>query len=301
MFSIKEEYYFGVDSKPHPFTSLDDREAAICRRFREVRTHLKWKMPDFAQALGITRDRLASYEYARAPIRYGLARDMCERFNVNQRWLFGGVLPRGHYVDIAKSYEDKVPFRLRFSEAYERFLSEVLEAELPRIAEGHDCKVEEIDEILPEIGVRWPVGESLQSYRAYHSQLLRWRLLNQPEEVQKRVYQRLKGVLDELLPGAPCAGSAKPTSEIKKELTESSQVRNSPSDMNSELRKVKLQKVLADVRRLVSTRGMKASLADALGVPRPRISEWLGSKCRPSGETALRLARWVELQERQSK
>jgi len=48
-------------------SSLPDDEAAICARIREVRSMVKWSMPDFAAALGITRDRLAIAMNMHAP------------------------------------------------------------------------------------------------------------------------------------------------------------------------------------------------------------------------------------------
>jgi predicted XRE-type DNA-binding protein len=101
--------------------------------------------------------------------------------------------------------------------------------------------------------------------------------------------------------GAEDPGQSEHANSKKGLLTDSSQLCNRPSDMKSEMRKITLQKVLADVRLLVSARGMKARLAADLGVPRPRISGWMAGTRKPSGETALRLARWAELQGRKSK
>jgi transcriptional regulator with XRE-family HTH domain len=79
----------------------------------------------------------------------------------------------------------------------------------------------------------------------------------------------------------------------KNELTTTSEIRK-VEDVKSEI-----EKLLARVRGLVSAKGMKAKLAATLGVPQSRLSEWLGGTCEPSGETTLRLLKWVEQQERQ--
>jgi len=55
------------------------------------------------------------------------------------------------------------------------------------------------------------------------------------------------------------------------------------------------------LQRLTEPSGMKGKLAKALGVPQPRVSEWLAGKYEPSGETTLRLLHWVGQQERQQK
>jgi transcriptional regulator with XRE-family HTH domain len=52
------------------------------------------------------------------------------------------------------------------------------------------------------------------------------------------------------------------------------------------------------LKKLTKPRGSKASLAKALGVKPPRISEWLSTR-EPSGDIAIKLLRWVEERERQ--
>ncbi|MCZ7636246.1 MAG: hypothetical protein M5U12_09550 [Verrucomicrobia bacterium] len=58
-----------------------------------------------------------------------------------------------------------------------------------------------------------------------------------------------------------------------------------------------LDKLIARVRKSASAPGKKAALADFLGVPRPRVSEWLAGRTAPGGETTLRLLHWVEQEE----
>lgn len=59
-----------------------------------------------------------------------------------------------------------------------------------------------------------------------------------------------------------------------------------------------LKKFQERLRRATKQRGCKAALARDLQVPPARISEWLSGAVEPSGETTLRLLRWVEKQER---
>jgi len=58
--------------------------------------------------------------------------------------------------------------------------------------------------------------------------------------------------------------------------------------------KTEMQKLLDRVRYMVSGKGEKAKLAAYLEVPQSRLSEWLGGKCEPSGETTLKLLNWVK-------
>jgi DNA-binding transcriptional regulator YiaG len=57
--------------------------------------------------------------------------------------------------------------------------------------------------------------------------------------------------------------------------------------------------LIGRLRRLTAPVGMKGGLAKALGVPRPRVSEWLSGKTAPGGETTLKMLRWVQEQESQ--
>ena len=60
-----------------------------------------------------------------------------------------------------------------------------------------------------------------------------------------------------------------------------------------------LAHLLERLNQATAARGRKAELAKYLKVPRPCVSDWLSGKREPSGGTALRLAQWVEKQERQ--
>jgi hypothetical protein len=67
------------------------REMEIARRVQQVREHINWPQPAFASELDISRDRLASVEYARTPLRFGDGYRLCMVFDVNPEWLADGV------------------------------------------------------------------------------------------------------------------------------------------------------------------------------------------------------------------
>jgi transcriptional regulator with XRE-family HTH domain len=70
---------------------ITQREADIGRRVRQVREHIKWPQPAFAGELDISRDRLASIEYGRTPLRYEIGYRLCIIFEINPRWLAEGA------------------------------------------------------------------------------------------------------------------------------------------------------------------------------------------------------------------
>jgi transcriptional regulator with XRE-family HTH domain len=61
-----------------------------------------------------------------------------------------------------------------------------------------------------------------------------------------------------------------------------------------------LCQLLEQVRSLTKPKGMKAKLARDLGIPKPRVSEWLAGKYQPSGEAALKIQKWVAHHEKQN-
>ena len=134
-------------------SKLPDKEIAICQRIREVRLRLKWDQPAFAKELGISRVRLGSYEYARAPVRYWLAKRLCQRFNINQRWLAKGLRPRTPYIEVSPELEAKFSARTLISYAYEQFLKTGVEEQLTIFANNAGCKIEDLEEQEGLIGI----------------------------------------------------------------------------------------------------------------------------------------------------
>jgi hypothetical protein len=69
---------------------VSPREKEIARRVGQVREHINWPQPAFASELNISRDRLASVEYSRTPLRYADGYRLCMVFDINPEWLANG-------------------------------------------------------------------------------------------------------------------------------------------------------------------------------------------------------------------
>ncbi len=147
---------------------LPQREIDIGLRVRDVRLSYKWSQPDFAMALGIGRERLSSYEYAKAPIRVQIAAKLFEKFKVNARWLATGdgeaYCPFTLLVHpLALS---GLPPRMLFSEAYDKhFLPEIEK----RAALRKDAKAKGMEILFPvPIGAPrkeeflWEIGDTIK-------------------------------------------------------------------------------------------------------------------------------------------
>jgi transcriptional regulator with XRE-family HTH domain len=111
-------------------SKLDSRETAICLRLVEARADLRLDQMAFGSVAGISRDRVASYENLRAPLRYPIADRLCCAFNINQRWMATGEVPKFHYVHIPKQVSRTIPGRMLFSEAYHTKLAAFIEERL---------------------------------------------------------------------------------------------------------------------------------------------------------------------------
>lgn len=112
-----------------------EREVEILLRMKKARTLLGYSQRDFAERVGITRARLASYEECRAPVRYDIALLICRRMEINERWLatgFGLLQPSLHL-----NPEDRIRPGTLFSRAWDEILAkEVADRHLDIVAKG---------------------------------------------------------------------------------------------------------------------------------------------------------------------
>jgi len=103
-------------------SQLPDREREICLRLAQVRRHHGLHQKAFAERLEVPLERLRSYEYAKAPIRYGLAERLCREFEISQRWLATGKGNEYRYFPIHENTAQFIPPKLLFSLVYDRLL-----------------------------------------------------------------------------------------------------------------------------------------------------------------------------------
>ncbi len=177
---------------------LPKREIEICHRLREVRLALHWDQPTFAAKLGISRVTLASYEYARAPIRYALARRLGDELDINQRWLATGLAPRKPYLIVHPQLESLIAYRALFTDAYDKVLKGWIEEQLRHLADMMECKPEEIDPDDARLGsivaVGTPTAETLK-YIMTRSISIRLRAM--PENLQVKFFESIRKTSEE--------------------------------------------------------------------------------------------------------
>ncbi len=276
---------------------LPEPEIEICSRLREFRLWKKLEQGEVAERLSITRSRLSSYEYAKAPIRYELGKEFCYRFNVNQRWLATGQEPKTPYFDVSPNLEFKIKPKDLFSTAYKVLQPHIEERSLELIGlYGKEAFY------AGEVG-----GEALDNFHLlgegptkaaafYVRKIVLLRLLWFPPDLQikyaeaimeadktfaRRFHKEIAEVVAFLQRPVPEVG-AKSTESLTQDSLKSK------SESMSEI-----QKLIKDVKKKAEQPGSRSELAKQLGVAPARISEWLSGKKEPGGEYTLRLAIWV--------
>jgi transcriptional regulator with XRE-family HTH domain len=127
---------------------MTKREREICARVKLFREQVHWAQETFAREIDLTRDQLASIEYGRTPLRYGIARLMVVLFDVSWKWLGTGEGPvrlaPGDHAELIEP-DSKNEVRL-FTEVWDECFSKPL-FPLPEIATTPD------EETLPDFDV----------------------------------------------------------------------------------------------------------------------------------------------------
>jgi transcriptional regulator with XRE-family HTH domain len=276
-----------------------EREREICARVKPIRKSIKWSQSSFAQALGISRDRLANIECGRTPLRCGIAIRLAILTGFSLRWIAEGVEPQKQRFKIAENLMAEIPPKCLFSEAWQRWLKPSFEAAIketkawiksrPKGASLSDADIT----VGGNAGVGFIGADDVLSYL---TEDFRGVLKSIPPHLLQSFYAQIANAWRDfvgvniieihewegLQPDPP-----------EKLLTGSS-LKSKYKGVKSEI-----QKLIEQVRRKASKLGGKSALAKELDVAPARISEWLSGKKEPGGEYTLMLQRWVEQQERQ--
>lgn len=281
---------------------MTDAEAAICSRLKQIRERSDWSQEALACELGISRDKLASVEYGRTPLRYDLARRICDQLNISIVWLAAGYGLPDVPLQIADELHSVIPPKLLLSDAFETFISRKLSILQRELLEKGPIKGVAVE-------FHMPIGLPIERFRE-------WMLLQEIRNVIKRLPVSLCGGFMQDVTKAISDFGVKHglnlgTSLIPKEgktyadivrkenllLTKSATCINPMPIVKPQwpALKQRLQKASAKA-------GGKSALAKFLGVDLSRVSQWLSDSKKttrePGAEYALQMLKWVEQQER---
>ncbi len=147
---------------------LPEREQQICARLREFRELTRISRTQFALAIGIGSERLASYEAGRVPLQYEVFRLLNQKFKLNPCWLATkeGVPATDAAVIDDAAFRDKLRRKALFTEAYDQFLEPWLQEKAARDVEGAGDLVQSAQELM-ERAKSWDRKELAPAQRKF--------------------------------------------------------------------------------------------------------------------------------------
>ena len=285
---------------------MPEREQQICSRLRTFREATGLSRAAFAREVGIDPLRLASYEHGRAPLRFGTAKFLCEKFDINQRWLARGILPMHPKFDVPMEYSYLVKQNSLFSAVFDGWLdgpTKLIEDGLVRMV-GEDAFLAgsygaAIFRAPPAVGDVPPQAVAVM-VKELVSQWMDWLpgdlqlkygalILKATESFQRKNAKRMEQLLP---PGA--REFAERSAQVKKTvLTYSSESFKVGGEVKIAPQWPALKKKLQKATEAI---GAKPALAKALNVDPTQISQWLSdskSAREPGGDYALRMQAWL--------
>jgi len=155
---------------------VSPREKEIARRVQQVREHINWPQPAFASELDISRDRLASVEYARTPLRFADGYRLCMVFDINPEWLANGAGEmRSSLLTPNLPLPEGFPDKAMFSSIYDQYTSGKLGA-AGKKPSGRGQQKESEEDLIPNFDATAHVVRGLTdllSKERFHSALIR--------------------------------------------------------------------------------------------------------------------------------
>jgi transcriptional regulator with XRE-family HTH domain len=285
---------------PRPNKSLTQREKEICERFQIARKEIvKWSQFDLAKEAGVTMHQLVNIEYKRAPLRLKVAKFLCEKFDISQRWLALGILPIHPRYEVSMDYAVKANKDHVFSSYFDEYLDyltgRIEKAVIEKIGEDNFRNGRFDDAAFADTAILSdPPGIAMS---LFVKKLVALRLNTLPDVLQIEYASELLQVSREFQRKHSKQLAGTGTTAAKE--NPKKPVDNLTLSAKSEDVKHSMSKLLERLKKATAEHGQKTVLAKHLGVPPVSVSQWLSGVKEPGGETTLKLLNWVELQERQ--
>jgi hypothetical protein len=239
----------------------------------------------------------------RAPLKFGLARDLIEFLEINPFWLATGTGGMRPPVILPTPADLGVSNSAVFSQVFDGLLSRALKKpKTDDAAKRHDAaelrlaadnlrsrKAGELTRFMEDCLDRLR-DEEIEGFAYKVLRFAEACVENRPKDDWRNVLARRQraALLEEYL-----------EAQEKYQLTSDCAL-VTVSGVKENL--LNLKSLVATINRLTRKPGGKSELAEHLGLPLASISRWLSGEREPGGEYTLRLLRWVkQQQERQTK
>lgn len=289
---------------------MSKTEAAIGARIKEFRERIEWPQSVFAYEVGITRDKLASIEYGRTPLRYDVALRVCKRYRISQLWLAKGVGSPQADLELEKSVAVPIPSKTLFSKAFTVFLEPLISERLLAFLKLDEATGAE-QSIIPPTNV--PPGRHHEWYAA---KAFRTAVESVPADTRAAFCDAVLETINSLSAvyssnpkgQLPLYASAARFNDLSK-----GKAKNAPPWKTSSLTdsatspsftevKAQLPSLLERLKKATAQKGKKSELAEYLqrvtkeNVPLASVSRWLSGEREPGGEIALQMDAWATAQ-----
>lgn len=322
---------------PNKTGKINRWQKEICARVKTIREAIRWSQSDFSDRIGITRDQLASIESARTPLRYSVAWNIREAFGISLRWLAGEdafaddpsiddlplpmatglperallstvttTFPKDGGQSLASIGEEERPIppkssqpeNLTPTEAYSKMVGQVFAGREPSTGEVDIGNRLFWETSLISMIRMWladvPVGNVFQFAQHLSNHGVEF-LSSLPRDPAKVVDERAEKLRWERIKMSVAKNHLVTETLEKKHLTRIDESVNHPV--------VQPQWPILKKRLRQAADGIaaKSKLAKFIGVKLASVNQWLreSDEARePGAETALRMLRWVEQQER---
>ncbi len=277
---------------------LPEQEIKIGQRLRFFRESRKIPRTAFALEIGLSSERLASYEGGRARLPWSVFEVISKKFRLNAFWLARaeGAPEFPVECDFSK-YFGELPTRLAFSYVLRDVIEKNVNSgtyELIQLVSALHSRLKNLARVLADRKAN-PLAEKIIGDWAMQKQVAEIRL-NMPlliDELLRCVIPLRERELEESGVVIERFAVVRET-DAKKELTDSSRKGIVPGV------KSPLKVLLARVAQATAAqRGNQAALAAFLKVSPARVSEWVRGVKEPGGDYALRLLEWVAAEEAQ--
>lgn len=268
-------------------------------------------MTEIARSIGITKNRWATHEYARAPLKYWIGWQVCRKFHISQIWLAtGSGLVRARVPEAVENLNLHGKNAL-FTEVYDAWFDgllarsyalfsndpksalfaftdsgEVVMGDKPISATSHE--LETVTEFIVEM-VKSQLGLLPSTLRgAYASALVESStsfIKSHSSRIQKFLMRSIQN---------------------KSELVTSTEAKKLDIDNPGNYTDVTSMKNLWQpwqkrLAQLCKKEGVRAQIARELDVSRQAASNWVAGTSEPTANYALRLIEWIKSEEAKDK
>ena len=284
---------------------MTERERKICSRVRHIRESIKLSQAKLSKTLGTKRNVLAGIEYARSPLRFGVAIKLASFSGFNPKWIAEGMGPKQLPFKISDKLMAEIPSKCLFSEAWQRWLKPLFDEASEESRDWIESKPEGNSLTKTDVTVGGVAGVGFigaDTVLGFFTTDLGTILKVVPPHLFQSFYAQVSSAWRDFVATNIAEiheWGARRESSIKKELADSETSSKLP-DMKAQLPSLRER-----LNRATKESGKMSALADFLGkatgqkVPLASVSRWLSGKREPGGEITLKLLRWVEQQERQ--